>query len=320
MYTIGIDLGGTNIAAGVLDQENKIIGKASVKTALPRPAEAIVASIGEVTFMAAKDAGIVMDDVDSIGIGTPGAVTDEGVVEFSSNLGFYDTPLRKMVEDCISKPAYIANDANCAALGEQIAGSGSGVENFIAVTLGTGIGGGIILDGKMLTGINGAAGEIGHMVIEMSGEDCQCGRVGCFEQYASASALIRETIDALIRDRKKSSYMWKLIGDNLLNVTGMTPFEAARKGDELANLIINNYIDYLGTGIANLVNIFQPEIICIGGGISREGDFLIVPLTDRVNALRYTKNAKKQTKICAAALGNDAGIIGAALLYNLDKS
>lgn len=314
MYQIGIDLGGTNIAAGIVDEENKIVGTASVKTNCPRPAEEIADSIREAALMAMVDASVVMDEISSVGIGTPGAVNSDGVVEFSANLGFSDTPLKDMVEERIGKPTFIENDANCAALGEQIAGCGNGVQNFIAVTLGTGVGGGIILNGKLLTGINGAAGEIGHMAIIKDGIACQCGREGCFEQYASATALVRQTKDALLMDREKTSAIWDMIDGNPDNVNGLVTWNAYHAGDELATEVIDHFIEYLAVGVADLVNIFQPDMICIGGGMSKQGDALIQPLVEKVARRRYTKHAKKQTQIVAATLGNDAGIIGAALL------
>lgn len=316
MYSVGIDLGGTNIAAGIVDLDNyKIVGKASVPTDLPRSAEEIAVSIKQATLMAAVEASVLMDDVVSVGIGTPGAVTSGGVVEFAGNLGFVDTPLGKLVSDQIEKDTFVGNDANCAALGEQVAGCGDGVANLVMVTLGTGVGGGIIINNKLLTGVNGAAGEIGHMVIQMNGEACTCGRSGCFEAYASATALIRETKDALIRDRTKSSLIWKLIDGAMENVNGKVPFDAADEGDKIAKGVVEEYIHYLGIGCANLINIFQPDVLCIGGGISKQGDTLIKPLRKVIDEEQFTKNSKKKTKICEATLGNDAGIIGAALLY-----
>ncbi|HPZ00588.1 MAG TPA: ROK family glucokinase [Clostridiales bacterium] len=316
MYRIGIDLGGTNIAAGVVDENHKIIASASVKANCPRPAEEIADSIAEVARIAVKKAGISWQEVDSVGVGTPGAVNQDGVVENSANLGFLNTPLKDMVKARLRKPAFIENDANCAALGEQIAGRGHGVPNFIFITLGTGIGGGIILDGKLLTGINGAAGEIGHMVIVKDGVPCNCGRHGCFEKYASATALVRETKEAMEADAYKTSLMWT-ISDNLDKVNGMTSFKAARQGDALGLEVVDEYISYLAVGVTDLINIFQPDMVCIGGGISREGDFLIRPLTEKVMAEQYAGHAKRRTEICAAVLGNDAGIIGAALLATL---
>ncbi len=315
MLRIGIDLGGTNIAAGVVDDTTKqIIGRANVKTNLPRPADEIADSIAEVARLAAEDAGVSFADIASIGVGTPGAVNAEGVIEFSSNLGFNDTPLKMMVFDRTGKNVFIENDANCAAIGEQLAGCGDGVANFIAVTLGTGVGGGIVMAGRLLTGVNGAAGEIGHIVIRQNGVACPCGRQGCFEQYASATALIRQAKDALTLDREHTSKMWDIIGGDILKVDGKVVFDAAHMDDEIALEVIDKYLDYLACGIANLINIFQPEILCVGGGISKQGDYIIKPLIEKVERERYTKHSKQQTKICAATLGNDAGIIGAALL------
>lgn len=314
---LGIDLGGTNIAVGVVNEQNQIIGSASVKTNAPRPAEEIADSMREASLLALKDAGITLEDVSSVGVGTPGAVNAEGVVEFAGNLGFSDTPLREIVALRLGKPTYVANDANCAALGEQVAGCGGGVPDFVAVTLGTGVGGGIILGGKLLTGVNGAAGEIGHMTIEMDGIPCTCGRNGCLEQYTSATALIRQTREAMAQDRDKKSLLWKLTDGDPANVNGLVLFNAAHANDPCALAVLEQYIAYLAIGVANLINIFQPNVLCIGGGISKQGDYLIKPLTKKVEALRFTKHSKKQTKICAATLGNDAGIIGAALLANV---
>ena len=317
MVRLGIDLGGTNIAVGVVNEQNEIIGTASVKTMAPRPAEEIADSMREACLLALGEARMTLDDVASVGVGTPGAVNEEGVVEFSANLGFNDTPLRDLVAERLGKPTYIENDANCAALGEQIDGCGGGVPNFVAVTLGPGVGGGIILGGKLLTGINGAAGEIGHMSVEMDGIPCPCGRSGCFEQYASATALVRQTREAMEQDRDKSSKLWELAEGDLDNVNGLVLFTAAHEGDGRALMVLDKYTTYLAIGVADLINIFQPDVLCIGGGISKQGDFLIEPLARKVEELRYTKHSKKQTKICAATLGNDAGIIGAALLSDV---
>lgn len=317
MVTLGIDLGGTNIAVGVVNEQNEIIGTASVKTKAPRPAEEIADSMREACLLALDEARMTFDDVRSVGVGTPGAVNEDGVVEFSANLGFHDTPLRELVEERLGKPTFIENDANCAALGEQVAGCGGGVPNFVAVTLGTGVGGGIILGGKLLTGVNGAAGEIGHMSVEMNGIPCPCGRSGCFEQYASATALVRQTREAMEQDREKTSKLWELADGDPANVNGLVLFTAAREGDGRALMVLDQYTTYLAIGLADLVNIFQPDVLCIGGGISKQGDYLIQPLARKVAELRYTKHSKNQTKICAATLGNDAGIIGAALLSNV---
>ena len=296
-YRLGVDLGGTNIAVGVVDEDNRIVSRVSTPTALPRPADAIAASIAEACIKAIGEAGIEREDIVSVGVGTPGAVNSSGIVENDANLGFVNTPLRDMIYDLLKIKTFIGNDANCAALGEQVAGAGRGTKNFIMVTLGTGVGGGIVMDGKLLTGVNGAAGEIGHMVIDHEGIPCQCGRIGCFEQYASASALARFALE------------------RNLDVKGARDvFDLAQTGNLIAAEVLDSYFDYLSTGIANLINIFQPEMIAIGGGIAEQGESLLEPLMKKVEDKRYTKYSKNQTVITVATLGNNAGIIGAASL------
>lgn len=313
MYRIGVDLGGTNIAVGVVDENYKIIGRGKVKTRCPRPAAEIFDDIALAVNMAVKDAGISMDDVVSVGVGTPGSVNkDNGYIEFSNNLEFDQVPAKEMLEERIGKTIYLDNDANCAALGEAIAGIGKGVGNFVAITLGTGVGSGIIVNGKIVCGVNYCAGEMGHMVIMVDGEPCNCGRKGCWEQYSSATALIRQTKAAMLED--KDSAMWQLVNGNIDATSGRTAFDAMRLGDKTAAAVVDRYIYYLSVGIGNVINALQPEIICIGGGISHEGDYLLLPLNKYIEEQRYSIHAGKQTKILAAELGNDAGIIGAALL------
>ncbi len=313
MYRIGVDLGGTNIAVGVVTEDLKIIGRGKVKTKCPRPAEEIFDDIAVAIDMALKDAKITMDEVVSVGVGTPGSVNkSNGYIEFANNLDFNQVPAKDMLEARIGKTVYIDNDANCAALGEAIAGVGKGVGNFVAVTLGTGVGSGIIINGKIVSGINYAAGEMGHMVICVDGEQCNCGRRGCWEQYASATALIAQTKDAMRHDH--DSKMWQLVNDNIDNVSGRTAFDAMRMGDKTGKAVVDRYIYYVAAGVINIINALQPEIICIGGGIGHEGDTILEPLRTHVKRERYSIYAANQTKIMAAELGNDAGIFGAALL------
>ena len=212
----------------------------------------------------------------------------------------------------MKKTVYLDNDANCAALGEAVAGVGRGVSSFVAITLGTGVGSGIVLDGKIVTGVNDGAGEMGHMVIVADGERCTCGRRGCWERYASATALIQQTKDAMHHDM--DSKMWELVGGDINRVSGRTSFDAMRAGDKTAKKVVDKYIFYLAVGIINIVNALQPEIICIGGGIGHEKENLLVPLRKYVARERYSIHADRQTEILSAQLGNDAGIIGAALL------
>ena len=313
MYRLGIDLGGTNIATGVVDENFKIIGSGKVKTNAPRPAEEIVDDMVKSALMAVKDANLTINDIDSIGVGTPGSVVQTtGVVTYSNNLGFYNLPLAEMLEKKLGKKVYIENDANAATYGEYIAGAGKGAENFVAITLGTGVGGGIIIGGKIYSGSNFAGGELGHTVIQMNGEACTCGRNGCFEAYASATALIRQTKQAMIKFPE--SKMWEICNKDINNVSGRTAFDGARSGDEAAIGVVNDYINYLSVGIANIINTFQPDVLCVGGGISNEGEYLMAPVRKLVKGENYARNMEKNTEIKAATLGNDAGIIGAAYL------
>lgn len=313
MYRIGVDLGGTNIATGVIDENYKIIGRGKVKTRAPRPAEEIFASIKEAADMAVADAGISYDEVSSIGIGTPGSVNkDTGDIEFSNNLKFHNVPAKKMLEDIFGKPVFLENDANAAALGEAVAGCGNGVKDFIAVTLGTGVGSGIIIDGKIHRGSNFCGGEMGHMVINVDGIPCNCGRKGCWEKYASATALVSQAVEAM--EGNKDSLLWKTCEGDLNKVDGRSIFAALDMGDEVAKAVVDRYLYYVAVGIANIINALQPEIICVGGGISGQGEKILKPIREIIKNERYSVYANKQAAIVPAALGNDAGIIGAALL------
>ena len=313
MFRVGVDLGGTNIAVGVVNENLNIIGRAKLKTNVPRPAEAIFSDIAKAVLIAIDDARIKLEEVQSVGVGTPGSVNKaKGMIEFANNLDFNKVPAKEMLEEKLGRPVYLDNDANCAALGEAIAGVGKGVSSFVAITLGTGVGSGIVIDGKIVGGVNFAAGEMGHMVIVVNGEQCNCGRKGCWERYASANALTAQTKEAMIQNRESS--MWQQVGGKIEEVSGRTAFDAMRQGDETASEVVSRYIYYVSAGIINIVNALQPEIICVGGGIGHEGENLLEPIRRHVENERYSVYAEKQTKICAAVLGNDAGIIGAALL------
>ena len=314
MYTIGIDLGGTNIVASVVDDDYNIIGTSKTPTNSPRSADEIFDDIADVCEEAVKTAGLTMEDIDSVGMGTPGTVNQDGIIEFANNLAFNNVPARTMLAKRINKPeekVFIENDANCAALGEAYAGCGNGAKDFVAVTLGTGVGSGVIIGGKIVNGVNYAGGECGHMVIVVDGEQCSCGRKGCWEAYASATALIRQTKKAM--EEYPDSLMHKLAKDEG-KVSGRTAFDAMRLGDIAGIKVVDDYIKYVACGLINIVNALQPEIICIGGGICNEGETLMKPLRRFVQSERYSIHSKIQTKIVKAELGNDAGVIGAALL------
>lgn len=318
MYNLGVDLGGTNIAVGVVNEKFEIVGRGKKKTNAPRPATEIADDIAAACRMALEEAGITLDDIHSVGIGSPGSIDPKtGIVATSNNLGFANVPLVELVSSRLGgKKTYIENDANAAAYGEFMAGAGKDTKDFVTITLGTGVGCGIIIDGKLFTGANNAGGELGHTVIVFNGEDCNCGRKGCWETYASATALIKQTKAEMAKD--SNSLMWELVGNDCNKVSGRTAFEAMRRGDPAAKRVVDQYILYLSCGVTNVVNIFQPEVLCIGGGISNEGETLIAPVRKIIESERYSKNVDKQTEIRKAELGNDAGIIGAACLYNLN--
>ena len=312
-YYIGIDLGGTNIKAGVVNESFEIVSKTSTKTALPRPAEEICEDMAKVALQAVEEAGLKIDDIESVGIGTPGtANSDTGIIEYSNNLGFLNLPIVELMQKYIDKPCYVENDANAAAYGEYVAGAAKNAKDAVCITLGTGVGGGIIIDGKIYSGSNFGGAEIGHTVIDPNGPLCTCGRYGCFEVFSSATGLIRMTKEAM--DEDKESKLWKVVEENGYKVSARTAFIGMRAGDKTAKEVVNKYIKYLACGITNTINIFQPDILCIGGGVCNEGDPLLLPLKELVEKEVYTRNSNKNTEIVIAELGNDAGIIGAAFL------
>lgn len=306
MY-IGIDLGGINTAAGLVNDNGEIVSRRSVPT--PRTPEGVAEAIaGEVKSLLAESDGTVR----SIGIGSPGIIDPEnGVIDYWSNLDFRKVPLAAMVEERTGMPVLIENDASCAALGEYKGGAGRGVSSLLVITLGTGVGGGAVLDGKLYTGMNHAALEIGHFVLEHNGRECTCGRKGCFETYCSATALIREARKAM--DLAPDSLLWKLAGSKDA-VNGKIVFDAYEAKDPAASKVVSEFISYLGDGIASLVNIFQPDLVCVGGGVAGAGETLLGPVREIVNREDYARNCRKRSRIVRAVLGNDAGIIGAAFL------
>lgn len=314
-YYVGIDLGGTNIVAGVVDENYNIISKASTKTNCPRPEKEIANDMAKMALQAVKNANLEISNIEWIGIGTPGiANSATGIIERANNLGFVNTPMVKYIKETIDKPVFIENDANAAAYGEFVAGAAKEARNAICVTLGTGVGAGIIIDGKIYSGSNYAGAEIGHTVIEVDGAECSCGRKGCFEAYSSATGLIRMSKEAM--EKNPDSIMNKMAQEKGGKITARTSFDAMRAGDKSAKEVVDKYIKYLAAGITNTINIFQPDILCIGGGVCNEGDPLLLPVKALVENEDFAKNSEKRTEIVIAKLGNDAGIIGAAFLGN----
>ena len=310
-YCIGVDLGGTNIAVGLIDLDGKVIlHKKSVKTRAPRPCEEISTDIKGVCLELCDMEGIAISNVEWIGIATPGIVRN-GVVIDAFNLGWTNEKFGEIVSRLTGRPTFVANDANAAAYAEAKWGCGVGEDSLIAVTLGTGIGGGIILDGKIWEGFNGFAAELGHMVIDVNGRQCTCGLRGCLEAYCSATALVHET--KRMMKLYPDSLLWEVTGGDLSKVDGRTAFTALAEGDSAAHHVIHDFVNYLAIGIANIINIFQPSVVCVGGGISGQGEDLMRPLRER---LKYTSFGTKdmRTRVEAAVFRNDAGIIGAGLL------
>jgi glucokinase len=313
MYYIGIDIGGTNLKAGLVDEGYQITAARKMPLKF-ESMEQMGETLAEMAIALAEENNIPRDQVASVGMGFPGPVDNKrGVVVKTVNIPIRSMPVAEMFHKYWDLPVYLGNDADCAALGEFYHYEDKNIESLILVTLGTGIGTGIILGGKIHTGINGCAGEGGHIVIVHNGDQCTCGRKGCWERYASANALIRQTIAAM--DEHPDSAMWGLAGGALNRVDGRTAFEAMRKGDATARAVVDQYLEYLGEGLSNFVNIFQPEVIALGGGVSHERDEdLLVPLQSMVLEQCFGREAEKHPKLVKARLGNDAGIIGAALL------
>lgn len=311
-YYVGIDLGGTNIVAGLVDENYQILGKVSRKTNRPRPAEEIAADMAACALDVIREQGLTPEQVEWIGIGTPGIANSEtGIIEYSNNLDFHNVPIVKWISEKTGRPAFVENDANAAAYGEYVAGAAKGATNAVCITLGTGVGGGIVIDGRIYAGSNFAGAEIGHTVLNMDGPMCTCGRKGCFEVYSSATGLVRMTQEAI--ERNPESLMAKTDAEQG-KVSARTAFNCMREGDAAAKEVVDFYIRALAAGITNTINIFQPDVLCIGGGVCNEGDALLLPVKELVAKEVYTRSSEKNTEIVIAKLGNDAGIIGAAFL------
>jgi len=311
MYNIGIDIGGTTIIGGIVDQRGKIIMKKSTPTLPKRENGLIIADIIALCKSLVSDKSISATDIGTIGIGSPGTINPKsGTVINAANLGFINVPLGDMLKAELAHPIHIDNDANCAALGESLFGAAKGSANSVTVTLGTGIGGGIVTDGSIYSGSFFGAGEVGHHIICADGEPCGCGMKGCWEAYASASALIRDT--EKVAGNNPHSLINHITNADMRKITAKTAFDAASMGDNAAKVVVERYIDYLCIGLTNIVNILQPEIIVIGGGISGQGNELIDMVENRMN--KYMSLSDIKTKFVLAELGNDAGIIGAAQL------
>ena len=310
-YCIGVDLGGTNIAAGLINIDAKqIVRKVSIKTRAPRPCAEISKDIADMCTRLCTEEGVSRDKISWVGVAAPGSVKN-GMVISAGNLGWKREPIGEYIEEFTGFKTYIANDANAAAYAEAIWGVGKDVDSVVLITIGTGVGGGIVVDGNIWEGINGFAAEIGHTIIDVGGRECSCGRRGCLEAYCSATALVRET--RRVMKWYPDSKLWEITRGDLSAVNGKTAFDAKRMGDPAGELIVDSFIDYLAVGVGNTINIFQPAMVCIGGGVSWEGDSFIEPLKKKL-AYYSIGHGETRTRIELAKFRNDAGIIGAALL------
>ena len=316
-YRIGVDLGGTNIAAGIVNEKFEIICQGSVPTLAGRPGEEIVKDIAAVCKKVIAEAGLTEADIASVGVVSPGIVDDEtGNVVYAANLKFLNFPLLPQLRELLAVPEmHIENDANAAAWGEAIAGAAKGSKSSIMITLGTGVGGGIVENGQINKGFNNAGAEMGHFVVSVDGRPCTCGRKGCWEAYSSATGLInmtKEKLDECAKTGRKTA-MADLVAQKG-KVNGRIAFDAMRMGDEAAREVVDEYIKYLASGCASIINIFQPEVLSIGGGISNEGQFLLDLLVPRIREEQFGGGLVELTDIRIAQLRNNAGIIGAAVL------
>ncbi len=311
---IGIDIGGTNLVAGIVNDKFELVDKVSTPANSSRPDTEIVNDIIALCEQIMKKNNITVDDVESVGIGVPGCSdTATGLILHCENINFHNTPIAKMIQKKINVPVFLGNDADCAALGEAYAGATKDADNSVMITIGTGIGGGIIINKKIYNGFNSCGGEVGHMVIDVNGERCNCGRKGCWEVYGSATALVKQTKKAIAEN--PDSILASLAGGNPEDAGGKTSFDAMRSGCPVGKAVVEKFVENFSAGITNIINIFQPEMIVIGGGVSKEGQPLIDMIMKHVSVERYAKETDlPKTTLCTAVLGNDAGVIGAALL------
>lgn len=314
-YIIGIDLGGMGAKGALFSYDGKILYENKVKTHKEDGFKGTVELLARLTKDLAKGANVDDQNVVAIGMGSPGVVDSaRGIVLRWSNFDWDNVPLADDLSALTGKPVYIANDANVAALGEAKFGSTAQYDSSILLTIGTGVGGGIVFGGKLIEGYRSAGAELGHITIREGGLPCACGRRGCYEKYASTTALIRQTRHAMVENL--NSLLWEEAGGKIENVNGKTAFAAARRGDKTAQAVIDQFVEYLSEGVADFVNILRPEAIVLGGGIVGEGEALFEPLRKAVDARTYIAMDIVPLKIVGATLGNKAGVYGA---YSIAK-
>lgn len=315
MYRIGIDLGGTNLKIGLIDPDYRIVDQSVCETHVQAVADGVIEKIVlQVRDIISKN-NLSPKEILGVGLGCPGVINSKtGTVLYSNNFNWHDLPIRSILSQKLNLPLVVTNDAKCAALGELMAGSAIGCKNIVLLTLGTGVGSGIVVNGKLLDG-SGCGGVAGHNTIVQNGRQCTCGRKGCLEAYASATALISETKKQL--HMHPESLIADLCGRDPEKIDGRIAFEAAKRGDSYGQQIVDDYIEALANGVSNLVNLFRPEKILLSGGICNEGDTLLTPLNKKVKEYCFANIYLCPPPVEIARLKNTAGIIGAASLINL---
>ena len=312
MVYIGIDIGGTGIQMGVVDEEGKILEKGAIVTNTKLPVEEQIAQMAACAKETLERSGYTMDDLKAVGAGVPGIVDPHTkMIPFCTNLGWHEVPFETIFRKYLDKPVYINNDATVAGLAESVAGKTKGTSSSVFVTLGTGVGGGIVINGKVWSGFHGVGSEIGHMIMKLDGEPCTCGNHGCLERYCSATAIIRMAREA-VQDHPESEIM-TLCGGDSQKINAKIVFDAARDHDPVGEEVFNTYISYLAQALATIIHFLDPEVIVLGGGVSKAGDFLLKPLREAVPKYLLYKTMP-YSRIEIADLGPDAGIIGAAML------
>jgi glucokinase-like ROK family protein len=313
MDRIGVDLGGTKIAVGVVDGANRIVAEASCPTRPGRGADAVLDDVAALCRAALAQCGRTAADCAGVGVGCPGTCDGEsGVVRNAHNLGWEGVPVCAALRGRLGLPCRLRNDADCAALGEGVAGAAQGSRSALLITLGTGIGGGLVIDGKLYSGDRALGGEFGHMCIAMDGEACTCGRRGCWEAYASATALIRQAAEAAAADPRSALRT----ADPL---DGRAVYAAASAGDRTAQEVVARYAAYVGVGLVNLINMLYPEVVLVGGGVAGAGEALFGPVRAYVAARFFVADRALLPAIRPALLGEKAGIVGAAALFGSDR-
>ncbi len=312
-YYVGIDLGGTNIKAGLVNLKGEIIVSSSMKTNVANDQDAIIYDMAVLAKQVIAESGLDPAQIKAIGIGSPGTPNNAaGTLIYANNLPFHHAPMRTGIRRILDLPVYIENDANVAALAESVAGAARGSSHSVTITLGTGVGGGVVINQRIYSGFNNAGCEIGHIVLLSGGEPCTCGRRGCFEAYASATALVRETKRAA--QANPESILNQLIAENGGQADGRTAFIGKRQGDKAGAAVVAGYIEMLAEGLANVINGYMPEVIALGGGVCNEGDELLLPVREKAIARGYLGEGVAKPAIVLASMGNDAGIVGAAMM------